>query len=102
MSLWGSGRRGQRVSLYLQLRCYTVTKSWNPLQEADFRRNRIRNAALRLRYKTTSHRCCFANSGRFAGKNLGVPWSSEHPSLPCYGISNKFGSIEWIRISQER
>ena len=50
------------------------------MQEADFRCNRIRNAALRLRYKTTGHGFCFAIFGRFAGKNLKNP-SSSRPAV---------------------
>ena len=37
---------GARISLFLLLRCYSVTKSWKPLLIQAFRRNRIRNAAL--------------------------------------------------------
>ena len=40
-----------RISLFVLFRCFSVTKSWKPLLEADFRRNRICNAAFRLRYK---------------------------------------------------
>ena len=43
----GVGAEGAaRISLFLLFRCYSVTKSWKPLQEAAFRCNRIRNAAL--------------------------------------------------------
>ena len=42
---------GARISLFVLFRCYSVTKSWKPLLEGDFRRNRICNAAFRLRYK---------------------------------------------------
>jgi hypothetical protein len=61
---------GARISLFLLLRCYSVTKSWKPLPIQAFRRNRIRNIALRLRYKTTGHDYLLRFFGRFAGKNL--------------------------------
>ena len=72
---WGRGV--EQISLFLLFRCYSVTNSWKPLPIQDFSRNRIRNTALRLRYKTTGHGVCFAIFGRFAGKNLEYPSSSR-------------------------
>ena len=61
---------GARISLFLLLRCYSVTKSWKPLQEAAFRCNRIGNAALVAALQNHRPRLLHAIFGRFAGKIL--------------------------------
>ena len=96
----GVGAEGAaRISLFLLFRCYSVTKSWKPLQEAAFRCNRIRNAALRLRYKTTGHRVCSAIFGRFAGKNLNNQDSSR-PAVTLF--VTKFVTDDLLRQTESR
>ncbi len=68
---WGSGRQGERVSLYFF--CYVVTvlqKAGNPCRKGLSAVTESVTQPFGYVTNTTGHGVCFAIFGRFAGKNL--------------------------------
>ena len=93
------GVRGWSVTCNTATNGGEVTKSWKPLPIQAFGRNRIRNAALRLRYRTTGHRRTAARSSDASQEKFSKT-KPIRPAVTQFVTKSVTENTHFLRISE--